>query len=130
MQMQQDLEDNPFRPLSSEQLSDPSRGVRVDFVPILRRWERFRLLYNGGLVTYCLLWSCFLLPHLLFDPLYIFQLCVGGLVTNLCFFVGPAIEGYGRYFGVWNMTFSVLLFFGGIFFTGLLATLFLIARGF
>ncbi len=52
---------------------------------------------------------------------YWIQLFVGGLLTNLCFFTGPAIEGYGRYLGIWNIAMSLGLFLAGLFFTSLLA---------
>lgn len=127
--MQPNSDPNPFRPVAPEQLREPEGKIAVDFAPILIRWEKFRVVYNAVLMTLTIVWSVLFLPHLIFDPLFLFHLCVGGIVTNLCFFTGPAIEAYGRYFHVWNIAFSFVLFIVGLSFTGLLTVGFLIVRG-
>ncbi len=126
--MNNDLDHNPFRPVASENLGDSDDRPKVDFVPIIYRWEKMRLVYNAVLISFTLIWSCFVSPQLFFDPLFIFQMCVGGVLTNLCFFTGPAIEGYGRYLGFWHLSLSVALFVIGLTFTGLLTLGFLIVR--
>ena len=126
--MRQNLDSNPFRPIAPEHLSDSNQRIAVDFVPIIIRWEKLRLLYNAVLISLTVLWSNFLKPQLMLDPFFIFHICLGGMITNLCFFTGPAIEGYGRYFGIWNLGFSLALFVVGLLFTCLLTTAFLIVR--
>lgn len=73
-------------------------------------------------------WSVILTAEILLEPLLWFQLVFLGTVCNVFFFLGPALEAYGRYFGVWSKTLSLLLFLVGLFVTGLLATGFLIVR--
>ena len=124
---------NPYQP-SSEVAESHAEGPiarhQVDFVPILRRWEKFRLTYNIVLICLTLFLSVLLVPQLLPRPLYWMQLTLGGLVTNLCFFTGPALEGYGRYFRIWNLGMSVALFGFGLLFSCLLATGFVLANTF
>ncbi len=129
-------EPNPYRPSLAvdghHDYDDQAIGARhqVDFVPILRRWEKFRFIYNSVLICLTLLLSVLLVPQLLPRPLYWLQLGLGGLVTNLCFFTGPAIEGYGRYFKVWNLGMSIALFSFGLLFSCLLASAFVIVNQF
>lgn len=119
---------NPYQP-TLHRAADQESKVHLDFVPILRRWEKFRLVFNAVLIALTLGLSVVIVPHLLLSPLYWMQLCIGGLVTNLCFFTGPAIEGYGRYFQVWNLGMSVALFVIGLCFTCFLATVFVSVIG-
>lgn len=100
----------------------PSKDhTSVDFAPILRRWERLRLYYNGFLILVVLLLIVLVFPEHLGD--FEFWVCVsfGGLVANLCFLTGPALEGYGTYFRFWNSSFRMLLFLTGLGLTTLLA---------
>lgn len=121
--MQQELDPNPYRPTLGR-VDDPALQLGLDFVPILLRWEKFRLYYNAVLIALTLLLSLFLIPQLLLRPLYWMQLCLGGLIANLCFFTGPAFDAYGHYFLLWNHRMSFALFVVGLLFTCLLATAF------
>ncbi len=67
-------------------------------------------------------------PELMLEPLLWFQLIFLGAMCNLFFFLGPAFEAYGRYFGMWSRIMSPLLLISGLIFTGAFATLFLIVR--
>lgn len=123
------LAQNPFSAPPPENLRDSNQQrVIVDFVPIIYRWERMRIVYNAVLIILTALESFFIGPQLMLDPLFLLQVCVGGLISNLCFFTGPAIEGYGRYLGFWNLTLSISLFACGLVFTGLLSLGFIIVR--
>lgn len=126
--MQSNFDTNPFRLSTVEQAIEPGPAVGVDFVPVLQRWEKYRLWYNGVLVVYTLSWSILVTPDLLLDSLFWFQICILGALCNLFFFLGPAIEGYGRYLGMWSGVLSLLLFLLGLIFTGVLDTAFLIVR--
>lgn len=128
--MQPHLDANPFRPTDLGSPSESSWELGVDFVPILHRWEKYRLWYNGVLITYTLVWSALIAPQLLVEPLFWFHVCLLGALCNVCFFTGPALEAYGRYFGLWSSLLSLLLFLAGLAFTGLLNTAFLIVRAF
>ena len=119
---------NPYQP-TVQQIDARYQQVALDFVPILRRWEKFRLIFNGVLILHTLMLSLIIDPQRLLNPVYWIQLSLGGLITNLCFFTGPAIEGYGRYFNLWNFGLSVALFVLGLLFTGFLATVFVIVVG-
>ncbi len=119
---------NPYQP-TLQQVDDPYQQVALDFVPILRRWEKFRMVFNAVLITLTLALSLMVDPQRLFTPLYWIQISLGGLITNLCFFTGPAIEGYGRYFNLWNFGLSVALFVVGLLFTCFLATVFILVVG-
>lgn len=125
--MQSTPDSNPFRPAVLDSV-DSSGLPTVDFAPILHRWERYRLWYNGVLIAYTLLWSALMTPDTLLEGLFWFHLCFLGAVCNLCFFLGPAIEAYGRYFQLWNRVLSLVLFLAGLTLTGLLDAAFLIVR--
>ena len=96
----------------------------VDFAPIMKRWEIYRVLYNLSLAVLVIGYSLILKPELLggFD----FWVAVGfcGCACNLCFLAGPAVEGYGRVLGGWRDWFSVALFWMGLLATAGLATVF------
>lgn len=126
--MQSNFDTNPFRLSTVERAIRPSPALAVDFVPILQRWEKYRLWYNGLLVVYTLLWSALITPELLLDSLFLFQICFLGALCNLFFFLGPAIEAYGHYLGMWSSFIDLLLFLFGLIFTGVLDTAFLIVR--
>lgn len=128
--MQSNLEANPFRPTYLPSGSENAGQLGVDFAPILHRWEKYRLWYNGVLITYTLLWSALIAPQLLLEPLFWFHICLLGALCNVCFFTGPALEAYGRYFGMWSSILSLLLFLAGLAFTGVLNTAFLFVRAF
>ncbi len=125
--MHSNTEANPFQAVSLDGSTQATQQL-IDFAPILHRWERYRLWYNGVLGAHTLLWTAAFSPDLFQDSLFWFHICLAGLVCNLCFFTGPALEGYGRYFGMWTSFLSLILFMLGLIFTGLLATLFLIVR--
>ena len=55
------------------------------------------------------------------EPGYWLAVVIGGLVANLCFFTGPALEAYGTRFRLWHPLVTILLFLAGLGFTALLA---------
>lgn len=126
--MQPGIETNPFQPSVLDRDDSIGSHLQVDFAPILHRWEKYRLWYNGVLIAYTVLCSAWFMPEILLDGLFWFQLCILGAMSNLCFFLGPAIEAYGRYFGLWSRVLSLLLFLLGLMLTGLLDTAFLFVR--
>ncbi len=115
--------ENPYASPESVDASDRdcSKSLVVDFGPILLRWERLRLYYNGILITAVLLLTSVVFPNLFLEVDFWGCVVVGGVISNLCFFSGPLIEGYGRFFCVWNDMLTILLFLAGLIFTALMA---------
>lgn len=102
--------------------ADERPGPSLDFVPILRRWERLRVFYNTVLIILVLSLTIFVFPQHASVPVYWFALTLGAGVANLCFLTGPAIEAYGTYFRIWHKALTLILFLAGLGFTALLAT--------
>ena len=120
-----DTESNPYSSRSSnDDLQHKLPGASqtgLDFVPIMRRWERLWLYYNGTLILFVLFLSFVAFPDHATDIEYWLVLCVGGVIANLCFLIAPTIEAYGTYFRLWNSAFTILLFLAGLGLTALLA---------
>ena len=114
-----DSDSNPYA--SPPDAAKSSDKIGVDFVPILRRWERFRLIYNATLVLLVVALTLAVFPKKATNIRFWASVCFGGGLANLCFFLAPAIEGYGTYLRMWNPTASMLLFVTGLGFTALLA---------
>ena len=117
------MESNPHsNPYTAPNVASNPAGVAgVDFVPIMRRWEYLRICYNAILVAIVLVVTVPIFPQHLTDPAYWAALILGGLLANLCFLTGPAIEAYGTCFRLWNRTATMLLFLAGLGLTALLA---------
>ena len=118
--METEAQTNPFSSPSSESLSDAT-GVSVDFVPIMRRWDRLRLFYNGVLFTEVLGVAIFVRPNVFVDVGFFPVMCLGALGANLCFTTGPAIEAYGTYYRMWHPLMTFALYFAGLGLSMLLA---------
>ena len=127
--MATDQDSNPYTsPTASGDSKVASADTAiVDFGPIIRRWERLRLFYNAILGTGVVLISIIVFPGRSLDPRYWGPIIVAGLVANLLFMTGPAIEGYGTRFRIWHGALTVLLFLAGLVFTGYLAIAFIAA---
>lgn len=121
--MTTESDSNPYIAPTADDNPKLGQDEVVDFVPILRRWELLRLFYNGSLILFVLFLSLFIYPEHAAEPGYWVSICFGGVIANICYFVGPAIEGYGARFRVWHGTMTVMLFVGGLGFTGILAAL-------
>lgn len=115
--MEMDIDSNPY----AAPISATSNIASVDFAPIIRRWERLRLYYNAILVSFVLLVTFVRFPGHISDPAYWAKLAFGGLIANLCFLTGPAIEGYGTRFRFWNGVMTIVLFLAGLGFSTFLA---------
>ena len=119
-------ESNPF---SAPATTDQNAGRKppepkqtpVDFGSVIKTWEILRIAYNliMGAITIAL--TLVMYPENLLDLVFWFSVVVGALIANLCFLMGPAIEGYGRYFGLWGRPLTGLLFMAGLMVTFLLA---------
>lgn len=111
--MSTDAATNPFLSPNSDSLSDAT-GITVDFVPIMRRWDRLRLFYNGVLFAEVLGMVVFVRPNILFDIGFFPIMLVAAAIANLCFTIGPAIEAYGTYYRVWHPIMTFGLFLAGL----------------
>ena len=121
-----DTDSNPYAsPVSSEfaTRSSPSQqdAMGVDFVPIMRRWERLRLFYNLPLVLLVLVLTFVVFPYNASDIEYWLSIALGGLIANFCYLSGPTIEAYGKHLRLWNSILTTLLFLAGLGFTAVLA---------
>ena len=116
--MESDVDANPYVATTAK-LSDTH--FRVDFGPIIRRWEQLRWLYNAILIGLVLLMTVVGFPQHMVDPAYWVLVVFGGVLANVCFLTGPAIEGYGTYFDFWNPRMTLLLFLAGLGLTAILA---------
>ena len=115
--MATDIETNPY----SAPASAGTQIVGVDFTPIIRRWERLRIYYNTILVSFVLLVTFVAFPGKVSDVSYWASVTVGGVIANLLFLTGPAIEGYGTHFRIWHRFMTILLFLAGLGFSTFLA---------
>jgi hypothetical protein len=107
--------------------SESRSATVVDFAPILRRWERLRIVYNVTLIGIVIAFTLIAFPFLFGSVPFWVRVIFGAIIANTCYFIAPAIEGYGTLFQVWNSAFSILLFLAGLAFTSLLAILFISA---
>ena len=116
---------NPYAsPTNDEPATQPPEStVAVDFVPIMRRWEKLRLYYNAVLILFVLFLSFVAFPRYVTDISYWAAICFGGLTANVCFLTAPAIEAYGTWLRLWNGALTTMLFLIGLGFTALLASL-------
>lgn len=89
----------------------------MDFGVILRRWERLRIAFNAVLIP----WTILLLYFSGGPPGVIVAVPILGLLVNLLYLLGPAIEAYGTWLGYWHVTLSYVLFFCGLIFTAVMA---------
>ncbi len=122
--MAPDVDSNPYSTPASATVAT-SNIASVDFVPIIQRWERLRICYNAILVSFVLLVTFTLCPAHALRPEYWVAIAFAGVIANLCFLTGPAIEGYGTRFRRWNGVTTIVLFLAGLGLTGLLAMFFI-----
>ena len=116
--MDRDTNSNPY---VAPDTAGAAAATSTDFAPIIRRWEMLRIYYNGILVSLVLLLTFVVFPRHISVADYWVAIALGGLIANVCFFTGPAIEGYGTYFGLWNRVMTMLLFLAGLGLSTLLA---------
>ena len=102
-----------FNPYAAP-ISVASNVPSVDFATIIRRWERLRIYYNAILISFVLLVTFIFFPGHTSDVSFWARVAVAGLLANLCFLTGPAIEGYGTHFGFWNGVMTMALFLAGL----------------
>lgn len=113
---------NPYAVPVAEVSTTP---IEVDFADVIRRWEKARFVYNGVLVFFTIIFTS-VYPSRFLDLDYWASVFIGAILANLCYFAGPVIEGYGRYFRIWQPIYMKVLFVVGLSFASLLAVLFIV----
>ena len=111
--------ENPY----SSQLSQDSAALPaldLDFGTILKRWERLRIVYNAILIPWVLV---ILLLSQTASPGIIILVVPAGLLANLLYLLGPAVESYMTWFGFWHDSLTILAFLSGLGFTAIMALL-------
>ena len=117
---------NPFQaPIKStvKDSSPPASGEVLDFIVIAKKWEKYRLIYNGILVVETVLLAVL---FLLFFGMPSIELPVvvvlGAVACNFFFLLGPVLDGYCQWiFKSKNRVFGLIVLVLGTLFSALLA---------
>ena len=117
---------NPFQtPIKStvKDSSPPASGEVLDFIVIAKKWEKYRLIYNGILVVETVLLAVL---FLLFFGMPSIELPVvvvlGAVACNFFFLLGPVLDGYCQWiFKSKNRVFGLVVLVLGTLFSALLA---------
>ena len=112
-----DTSENPYVAGSSETPA-PDVHPDLDFGTIIRRWERLRIVYNAVLIPWVL---GILLVSQTAPPGVIVMVVPAGILANLLYLLGPAVEAYITWFGLWHVSLTALLFLAGLGFTAVIA---------
>ncbi len=107
----------------TESSPPPSRTPLDIAKPVFLAWEKLRLLYIALLSAWTLLLAW---PMIADNPFTLIALVICGVVANLFYLLGPAIETYIRWLGCEALWVRMLLFISGTLWTALLATAFII----
>ena len=118
---------NPFQaPIKStaKDSASPVSGEVLDFVVIARKWEKYRLIYNGILVvetvllTVLLLLFSGMLPSIELPVLAV----LGAVACNFFFLLGPVLDGYCQWiFKSRNRVFGLIVLVLGTLFSAMMA---------
>ena len=108
-------EANPFQAPIETNVQAPvpvTDKPSLDFIVIAKKWERYRLVYNGILVFESILLSLMLSNNILVAELMVVAI-FGVVVVNFFFLLGPAMDGYCQWISdsrseVYGMTILVL----------------------
>ena len=117
---------NPFQaPIKStvEEKATPASSEVLDFIVIAKKWEKYRLIYNGILVVETVVLAIALLflgmpPSIELPVLAIF----GAIACNFFFLLGPVLDGYCQWiFRSRDRVFGLIVLVLGTLFSALLA---------
>ena len=118
---------NPFQAPIKKSVASQTQATNeevLDFTAIAKKWERYRLTYNGILFveTVALIGLSLLLVGILpLTELFIVAF-MGALTVNFFFLLGPAIDGYCQWiFGSRSKTFGQIILVLGTLFSMILA---------
>lgn len=117
---------NPYASPKAIAPSDGGRPVKqpavTDFGVVICTWETLRLVYNAVLVALVLALVGVFRPQNATNPAFWIEVAIGAALANLLFFLGPAVEGYGRHFRLWNRGLTIGLFVLGLTIAALMAS--------
>ena len=117
---------NPFQaPIKStvEEKATPASSEVLDFIVIAKKWEKYRLIYNGILVVETVVLAIALLfsgmpPSIELPVLAVF----GAIACNFFFLLGPVLDGYCQWiFRSRDRVFGLIVLVLGTLFSALLA---------
>ena len=118
---------NPFHAPIQPAVTDaapPTSDEVLDFIAIAKKWEKYRLIYNGILVvetvvlTLLVLLFSGMLPSIELPVLAVF----GAIASNFFFLLGPVLDGYCQWiFQSRDRVFGLVVLVLGTLFSALLA---------
>lgn len=118
---------NPFHAPIQPAVTDaapPTSDEVLDFIAIAKKWEKYRLIYNGILVvetvvlTLLVLLFSGMLPSIELPVLAVF----GAIASNFFFLLGPVLDGYCQWiFKSRDRVFGLVVLVLGTLFSALLA---------
>ena len=118
---------NPFQaPIKStvKDSSPPASGEVLDFIVIAKKWEKYRLIYNGILVVETVLLTVLLLLFSGMLPSIDLPVAVvlGAVACNFFFLLGPVLDGYCQWiFKSQNRVFGLIVLVLGTLFSAMMA---------
>ena len=97
------LESNPFQaPIKSSPKDEAieTSEADLDFISLIKKWEWYRLIYNGILIAQTAVLGGLTLLLVSTSPIVemVFVAIFGALTVNFFFFLGPAFDGYCQWF--------------------------------
>jgi hypothetical protein len=123
---------NPYLPPhnTSEKTSRPeavSEALNQIAVPVFLAWEKLRLVYVGLLAGLTILLSLLDITHMLLAVDFWIDVVAGAVITNVCYFAGPAVETYVAWLGYRPQWLRMTLFVTGSVFSCLAVILFILS---
>lgn len=117
---------NPFQaPIQStvNVPAPPTSDQVLDFAVIARKWEKYRLIYNGILIAETLALTVLLLIAGQFPTeVLVGAVFFGAFVCNFFFLLGPVLDGYFQWiFNSRNSVFGLVILVLGTLFSAVLA---------
>lgn len=117
-------ESNPFQAPIKTNVAGNAPATdkeRLDFIGLAKKWERYRLIYNGILVFETIALS--LVANGIVPPVELVVAAVlGALTVNFFFLLGPVLDGYCQWiFGSRSPVFGLIILVVGTLFSMLLA---------
>ena len=113
----------PIQPVVTD-AAPPTSDEVLDFIAIAKKWEKYRLIYNGILVvetvvlTLLVLLFSGMLPSIELPVLAVF----GAIASNFFFLLGPVLDGYCQWiFKSRDRVFGLVVLVLGTLFSALLA---------
>ena len=98
-------------------IAESQKNQKDCFGLVICRWETLRVVFNVILVFVCIVFTAVVDPANFMDPEFWVFLLIGAVLTNVLFMLGPALDGYLTWYGIWSAPFAMLMFIAGTIFT-------------